>query len=238
MKRKFIPFLLVLPLLAVITVSCDDGKIYNEGNGSVKREGSTVKLTAHISENSTWPSGYSLVFAGFAPNDEYAQTAKGLGIDKDGSVDMVLSGISNEVNQLEICIINKLRKRIVTFYKMDFTEQADTIMMDAGIIDASIFNSIQNSIFNTYCTNCHGAGNNAAGGLYLTEGKSYAALINVKAVTSEEEKMLVKPDDVENSYMLDVLTEGASPHFHNDLLSAQMDKLSLLESWIEEGARK
>ncbi|UVQ46352.1 hypothetical protein NXY11_24965 [Parabacteroides faecis] len=238
MKRKFISFLLVLPLFAAITVSCDDGKIYNEGNGPVKREGSTIKLTAHISKNSTWPSGYSLVFAGFAPNDEYAQTAKGLGIENDGSVNMVLSGISNEVNQLEICIINKLRKRIVTFYKMDFTEQADTIMMDAGVIDASIFNSIQSNIFNAYCTNCHGAGNSAAGDLYLTEDKSYAALINVKAVSSEEGKMLVKPNDVENSYMLDVLTEGASPHYHNDILSAQMDKLSLLKSWIEEGAQK
>lgn len=237
MKRKFISFLLALPLLSAIATSCDDGKIYDEGMGPVKREGSTVKLTAQINDYSSWPSGYSLVLAGFATNDQYAQTAKGLGMDKEGKVDMVLSGVTNEVSQLEICVINKLRKRIATFYKTDFTGQEDTIRVDAGTIDADIFNSIQNNIL-TACTNCHGAGNSAAAGLYLTAGKSYAALVNAKAVTSKEERVLVKPNDVENSYILDVLTQGASSHYHNDILSGDMDKLDLLENWIEDGAKK
>lgn len=237
MKRKFISFLLVLTLFAVIITSCDDGKIYNEGGGTVNREGSTVKLTAQVTGNTSWPSGYSLVLAGFASNEKYAQMAKGLGIDKNGKVDMVLSGVTSEVNQLEICIINKLRKRIATLYKTDFTEQEDTIRIDAGTINAGIFNSIQNEIL-TACTNCHGAGNGAAADLYLTEGKSYAALINVKAITSEDGKVLVKPNDVENSYLIDVLIKGASPHYHNDILSGEIDKLDLLESWIEDGAQE
>jgi hypothetical protein len=51
-----------------------------------------------------------------------------------------MSGITDEVTTVELCVINKLRKRIVSLVAMECTEIADTILMDAGTVDASMFN--------------------------------------------------------------------------------------------------
>ena len=44
-----------------------------------------------------------------------------------------MSGITDEVTTVELCVINKLRKRIVSLVAMECTEIADTILMDAEI---------------------------------------------------------------------------------------------------------
>ena len=52
-------------------------KIYDENN-QTEREGGTVKLTAQINGIDSWPGGYSVVLAGFTPDNAFAQTAKGI----------------------------------------------------------------------------------------------------------------------------------------------------------------
>ena len=74
--------------------------------------------------------------------------------------------------------------------------------------------------------------------LFLTDGKSYKALVNVEADLSEEGKMLVTPGDPNNSFILDILSENITRHDHSDILSAVPIKISLLESWIEGGAKE
>lgn len=233
MKKKILSILL---LFLWGFTSCDDGKIYPEDNVN-GAEGSTLKITAQISGVTSWPSSYSVVVAGFGDSD-YAIISKGIPTPQiEGeTVSVVLSGVTDKVETVELCVINSLRKRIATFYKTDFEVQTDTIYMNAGVVDAGIFNGIQQTVFNGYCTNCHGASISAAGGLYLTEGKSYAALVNKEAVSSPDGKLLVKPGDVENSFLLDVLQEGASRHYHTDILSGSPEKIDLLKSWIEGGA--
>lgn len=238
MRRRIVSLLFAFPLLATITLSsCDDGKIYDD-NHVVEREGSTVKLTAKVSGGDTWAAGYSLVLAGFEEGNEYAQLAKGISVDGNGTATLVMSGVTSNIKELEVCVINKLRKRIVSFYTVDFTEQSDTVRLDAGTIDASMYAGIQQAVFNENCVNCHGASTGAAAGLYLTAGKSYAHLVNVKAVSSEGERIRVVPGSVEESFLMDVLEKGASPHHHTDILSAKTDRLSLLEDWIEAGAKE
>ena len=155
MKREVYSFISGLLLFSCLAISCDDGKIYDENN-QTEREGGTVKLTAQINGIDSWPGGYSVVLAGFTPDNAFAQTAKGISQTADGTINMVLAGIPSEVTQIEVCVINKLRKRIASFYTADYTEQADTIRLDAGKLDAGMFNSIQTEIFNRSCTACHG----------------------------------------------------------------------------------
>ena len=237
MKREIFSSIIGTLLFCYLIVSCDDGKIYDE-NRHVEIEGGVVKLTATIKNIDTWPTDYNIVIAGFKKDEVYATAAKTITPEKDGTVDLVLKGVSNEVSQIEVCVINKLRKRIVSFYETDFTDHSDTLKLDIGTINASLFNGIQKTVFDGYCINCHGASTGTADGLYLTEGKSYAALVNIQANSSEEGKMLVKPKDTENSFILDVLTEGATNHYHTDILSGAPEKISLLKSWIEEGAKE
>lgn len=93
-------------------------------------------------------------------------------------------------------------------------------------------------VFDAHCIACHGTSTSAAGGLFLTEGKSYKALVNIEADLSEEGKMLVKPGDSDNSFILDILSENITRHDHSDILSAVPEKISLLQSWIEGGAKE
>ena len=54
---------------------------------------------------------------------------------------------------------------------MECTEIADTILMDAGTVDASMYNAIQQKIFNATWTACHGLSTTPGGGLNLLEGQ-------------------------------------------------------------------
>lgn len=225
-------------LLMLGFAACDDGKIYNENN-HITAEGSTLKITANISGIDKWPDGYSVVVAGFGEND-YAIISKGIPTPEteDGAVSVILSSISGDVKQVELCVINRLRKRIATFYESDFNAQADTIFLNAGTINARMFNSIQRNVFDSYCIACHGTSTTAAGGLFLTEGKSYQALVNVKADLSPEEKMLVHPGEPDDSFILDILLSNMTRHDHSDILSVMPEKITLLKSWIEGGAEE
>lgn len=142
MNRKFFSFIINALLFSCLFVSCDDGKIYDEGR-HVEIEGGIARVTAIILGVQTWPSDYTIVVAGFKKDDEYAAVAKTVKTADDGSMDLILKGISNEVNQIEVCVINKLRKRIVSFYQTDFTDSSDTLKLDIGTVNASLFNGIQ-----------------------------------------------------------------------------------------------
>ena len=58
--------------------------------------------------------------------------------------------------------------------------------MDLGVRDVSRFGALQLGLFNMACIQCHG-GNGGAGaaGLNLTEGRSYANLVNVSSTRKE-----------------------------------------------------
>ena len=236
MKREVYSFISGLLLFSCLAISCDDGKIYDENN-QTEREGGTVKLTAQINGIDSWPGGYSVVLAGFTPDNAFAQTAKGISQTADGTINMVLAGIPSEVTQIEVCVINKLRKRIASFYTADYTEQADTIRLDAGKLDASMFNSIQTEIFNRSCTACHGGSTEPAAGLYLTEGKSYKALVDVVADKSEEGLKLVKPGSAEESFLHVILHENIVKYDHTNVITTS-STLTLLDDWINNGAKE
>ena len=87
MKREVYSFISGLLLFSCLAISCDDGKIYDENN-QTEREGGTVKLTAQINGIDSWPGGYSVVLAGFTPDNAFAQTAKGISQTADGTINM------------------------------------------------------------------------------------------------------------------------------------------------------
>ena len=88
---------------------------------------------------------------------------------------------------------------------------------------------------------CHGASNRAAAGLYLTEGKSREALVDVDSKKVEGKK-LVETNNANNSVLHMVLNqqtvEGISMD-HRDLVSEknEMTILPLIDSWINNGAK-
>ena len=224
--------LFVLATLLWTGTACDDGKIY-ETYQQMEEQGSVYKLTATLQGVDTWPDDYELVAAAFGDSPYATYTKVIHAPDREGEpVSVILSGV-REVSQVEICAVNRLRKRIVSFYQTDFTLQEDTLFVDAGTLNVSIFDGVQ-QVFNTDCIGCHGASNFAAANLFLTEGKSQASLVGVPSTRSEAGKLLVAPGSPDESFLLDVLTQpDAVRHDHVDILSAKPDKLTLIEDWIK-----
>ena len=239
--KKYI-FAALFGLSALTLASCDDGRIYPET--STTAEGKTVVVEGNVSGLDSWPGNYRVSVAGFDDaDDEYASVSKTVTASdiQGGRLSVELSGIKSEVKLVRLCILDRLRRHIVTFGETDIQQATETVRMDVGTVDLSMFNAIQQAYLNTTCANCHGASNRAAAGLYLTEGRSYAALVGV-ASKRVEGKQLVTPNDANNSVLHMVLNqqsvEGISMD-HRDLVSEknELTILPLIDSWINNGAK-
>lgn len=241
MKRYIYTALLGLATIGLI--ACDDGKIYPET--VTLSEGKTVQLEGVLNGLENWPGAYRVSIAGFEhADDEYADVSKVITSSDvvDGKVSIVLSGIKDNITLVRLCVLDRLRKHIVTFDEVDISKATENVKMDVGTVDISMLNAIQLSYFNTTCANCHGASNRVAAGLYLTEGRSYGALVGVDSKKVEGKK-LVEPNNATGSVLHMVLNqqsvEGISMA-HRDLVSEknEMTILPLIDSWINNGAKE
>ena len=241
MKRIVSKALICLGLFGLY--ACDDGRIYPETNTSA--EGKTVVMEGVLEGFDSWSSNYHVSIAGFEEaDDEYASVSKVITASdiKDGKALVELSGIKDNVKLVRFCILDRLRRQIVDFKEVDISNATEPVKMDVGTIDISMFNAIQQNFFNTTCANCHGASNRAAAGLFLTEGKSYQALVDVVSKKVEGKK-LVETNNAANSVLHMVLNqqsvEGISMD-HRDLVSEKNEEtlLPLIDSWINNGAKE
>lgn len=230
-------YLCILAALTALLVSCDSGPV-DESIAYVPQEGRTVKVTGTFSGMDTWPDGYTVAVAGFSQASDYAVVAKNIAVG-DGEVRTVMSGVSGEVTEVEVCVIDRLRVRVATFARADNLNELadDTIRLDVGALDVGMFHTVQQTVFNEDCIACHGMSNEAARGLYLTEGRSYGCLVG-KPSSADSGKLLVNPGHSNESFLHLVLHEdGHLSHGHADILSAKPEKLNLIDDWIDNGAQ-
>lgn len=222
--------ILIIGLLALS--ACDDGDVMETIN--VESSGRTVKIAASVSGIENWPSGYNVVVAGFG-DSKYADISKNIFTATADT--LVLNGIGNDVKTIEICAINRLRERIATFYENDISNNNEAeIILDAGAVQADMFSGIQKTLFNPTCAACHGGGKSAAAGLYLTEGKSYDALVNVASAKATDGSLRVVPGDAENSFMYKVVTgtDGVLSFDHSNMITEEK-YVKLIGNWITKG---
>mgnify|MGYP006919060210 CR=1 FL=1 len=219
-------------------MACDDGRIFSDVD--VDHTGRSAKLSGTITGLDRWAEGYTVALAGFADGDDYACIAKAVQADANGNVMVTMTNIPGNVTSVQLCVLDRLRRHVVTLSEADTEGIRDTIRMDVGTVDASMFGVIQKNFLNTTCTSCHGASNTAAAGLYLTEGRAYAAMVGVDSRRVSGHK-LVAPGDADGSVLHMVLNqqsvEGVSMD-HFDLVSEQnaQTMLPLIDSWINNGA--
>lgn len=120
--KKYILFFF-LPVLLIGLHACDEGRIY-ENAVVATGEGRTVKMTGRISGVDKWSGDYSVVVAGFDDESDYAIVSKVVPASESDNdeIQLTMSGITDEVTTVELCVINKLRKRIVSLVAMECTE--------------------------------------------------------------------------------------------------------------------
>lgn len=235
MKKSII---FALWLVTLTYSNCDDGPVY-EKEVEIAAEGRTVHLTGRLSGIDRWTDGYSVVLAGFEEGNNYAVISKPLPTSNaDGEeAELILTGIKENVSTVELCVINRLRERMVTFQERRTAEAPETIEMNVGNVDVGMYSAIQRRIFNTTCVHCHGGTTQAAAGLMLTERASYQALVGQPS-NKEEGWLRVTPGDAEGSLLHRLLRTDLSKTWRYDHSKEVLavDWLELMDQWMNHGA--
>ena len=238
----------ILAIIACISTlcSCDDGLIYDKEYVAPASSGYTAVVTGTFKGQTSWPSRYSIVVAGFNDNSEYAIIQKTLAAkNNDGKeIRMVLSNISDTTRTLEIAIVNSLRKRIATLYSYEIPvnqDAKDTIRMNVGELNIGMFETINKEVFQGMnCSRCH-ASATAAAHLDLTKDNAYKSLLSMQSSKNPEYRR-VKRYDTDSSYMYRVITTGTPEVGYNHpalfVDSKHSAFLSIIKNWIENGAKE
>ena len=220
-----------------LLAGCDDG--YIQEQVPQWTEGKTVAVEGRICGLETWPDKYDIALAGFDDTDRYAIISKVVSLNSlepDGHFRMTLSGVPGEVTQVELCVINRLRQRVVTLKSMPLGQDSRESEMQVGDVDAGMYNLIQTQFFDVNCTACHGASTFSAAGLNLTAGQSYGHLVNVESAKVPG-SLLVAPGDAEASVLNQVLNTDLTATWrqnHGDMLNKERTAplLTLIDDWI------
>lgn len=233
---------LVLAIALGVSLSaCDDGSI-PEKTVSAEHTGYTVKMTGTITGVDTWGSTYNLVLAAFSDDSEYAIVQQKVPTTAADGVNMTIYDVDASATTLELCATDILRRRVLTITKMDITTDAnpkDTVVLNVGDIDASMFAAIQSGVFNTTCAQCHGGSTTPAANLNLTAGNAYSNLVGV-ASPQVERGIRVISGDAENSLLHKVFTTGFTSGWeisHEGMIPDD-NVLSLIDEWIKGGAKE
>ncbi|MBR6605907.1 MAG: hypothetical protein IKK92_08590 [Prevotella sp.] len=150
-----------------------------------------------------------------------------------------LSGIGSSVKDVRLCVIDRLRSHVLTFASMNIEHVNDSTTMDVGTQNVSMYDAIQQKVFNASCVNCHGAATSAAAGLFLTADRSYNALVG-KPSARLPQYSLVAPGNANGSVLRMVINTDTTHTWHydhsKDVTSA--DIKSMIDNWINEGAEQ
>lgn len=243
MKKYF--YILISACLFLSLSACDDGRLYEE-EIPISTEGRTVNLKARLTGIKTWPqSSFYVAIAGFNNESDYALISKTVPAPsvEGGEVTITLSGIKEEVTSVELCVISRLRQRVLSYYTISSAELAtgNEINVDAGTLNVGMFPTIQERVFNTTCVNCHGAATSAAAGLYLTEGRSHAAMVGVPSKKIEGLN-IVEPSKANESVLYQALATDISIEkswrYNHTAEVVNDDMLALIRTWINQGAEE
>lgn len=226
---------IIFSIFALALVGCDDGKIYPE-DVKVDGDGLSITVKGEFQGCDQYSgSNYSIVVAAFKDGDNYATVSKPL---NDGTDDIVLKNVDANVSTVEVCVITRLRERVVTLasQSVDASGGDTDVVFNAGEVNVSPFNAINMNIFATTCTQCHGATGVSAASLNLMPEEAYRNLVDVPSTVIEGE-MRVKPGDASASTLWQAVATDISeawPFDHSNLLTPE--RSGFVEYWINFGA--
>lgn len=227
-------------LTAAIISGCDDGRIYPSGNG-LSQDGLNIEIRCKLGGADYWRSSqsYSLSAAAFGTaGDDYADVS--LNISPEiASERIVLRGVSPAASTVEICILDRLRKKVAVFASFDIAGAAvtgDTLRFEAGEIDVTPLSALQKMLFTPTCSACHGGSAYAAGGLSLTSpSETERATVGVAARRALPEAPLrVTPGAPDSSLLYLALTSdiSASWPYDHSVETVSNSVRDILRLWI------
>ncbi len=221
----------------VLLAGCDDGKIYPEEDEIVDVDGGVVTLEVAFKNLEVWPDNYMFLFATYGEDERTPIMSKIIPMPSNETekITVYLNGITEESKYATVAVSNRGRQLLYKYYTYAIENPELQVVLPVEEIDLAGYDRVQQHVFNTYCILCHGEGNEAAAGLYLTEGKSLPSLVNHPSALSAGEELLVKPGSAGNSFLVDILENDILRYNHTDVLP-EAELITLIETWINNGA--
>lgn len=214
--------------------SCDEGRIYPEDTVQTE-DGGIARFSGKVTGCDTWSPGYTLVLAGFEDGNDYALISKNIiSSGSDGEYAVTLSGIPADVNTIELCAVDRLRRRIATFLSAEYNPQIGTLQLSTNDLDMSMSAAVQTEIFNTTCVQCHGGSGHAAAGLDLLTGNSLGNLISVPSRKIPGMDRVSPGKSAESELFLILDTDiSADWNYDHSVEVVCQEKLDLIRNWID-----
>ena len=230
-------YTLLFTLFTLLLASCDDGFVTDPVYES-EQTGYNVKITGTFDGVDQWSDNYNVVVAAFSEDDEYSSIQKTIQTDGEETA-ITLSNVPSGAKIIEIAVTNTLRKRVSTFYRYEVENVSadDTIRIDVGKQNVSMFSAINNTIFQgtaTTCSRCHST-EKAARGLDLSAENAYKNLVGVKS-SKDATLNRVTAGDADNSMLYKIITDDSG--FHKGFFSDYGAFVNIIKSWIDNGAKE
>lgn len=232
----------IISIITLALTGCDDGLIEEKNNIAPSADTYTMQVTGNIQGINTWNGSYTVAFACFSEGNDYADIVKT--IPATAGDTLTLKGVPSTATTAEIAILSPLRKRIATIYSYSITDEAaidDTIKINVGDIDASMFTAINTHLFQgNNCSRCH-QGASPAAQLDLSKENAYSHIVNVPA-HKEPSMMRVKPGNAEESFLYKVMTDPdvSLSYSHAGLFTDPVPQAfqQIMKNWINAGAKQ
>lgn len=199
---------------AILLSSCDDGRIYPDQT-ELTNIGRTIKIECRLTGTEAWriSPDYALSLAAFAGGSEYALVSRNIASSSLSDSVLTLTGIPAEAQTVEICILDRLRKRVVTLASADASLNVVTIPS----LDVSPLSAAQQAVFTPTCSACHGGGHNAGGVSLATMADTRRTTVGIAANHPDEGASLrVAPGNPDASVLYRALTTDASASWAYD----------------------
>ena len=240
MQNTFIGTTMLLAT-AMLCTSCDDGRIYPEEGQPTARDGRVARVIGTINGQDTWATGSEVVVAVFNGESDYALMTKNIP-NEPQATSITMNAIPSEATTIELCVTDRLRQRVATLKRMEIPGNADardTITIDAGVMDAGMLAVIQDNVFTPRCATCHGLSTAAAGGINLTRGNTYAAIVGIPSHRVPD-KSIVEPGQSAESVLHMMLNTDISTSWGYDHGNADISEQwkEIISKWIDNGAKE
>ncbi len=225
-------------ILCAITAlsSCDSGDIYpappRESNRRIEASFTLEGLDAYPESEY-----YQLVFAAFESDGQYPLAFSAVPKPSGEIAAVTLPNVPDGAQIVSLALLDKSKKLICHFYTYPIAGMGEqTLTLPGQTVALNGYARVQRQLFSIKCVACHGGADVMARGLNLTEGYSYAALVDVDSKKNPTMK-LAMPGSTLNSFIVKALTEpGALSTDHTEIV--REDDVNLLRSWITGGCEE
>ncbi len=218
----------------LLLVSCDSGDIYPEEK-RMEETDMNISAVFHFENSEAFPQNYRIVWGAFVGTSPYPLTFEEVGKTSGKTWNaMPLKTVPQGTSYMALTLVEKNENKAKYIFRKFPLENTSTEMNISETVDLATFERVQAQVFTPQCIQCHGAGGFAAR-LDLTEENAYANLMNVPSQEDNSPKNRVTKYSLQNSFLLDVLTDRPATITTNHTTLTTLDAdddVNLIRAWI------